>query len=64
MNSRLRIDLQLEHLGKNFVRVKADTDTSFTIRAGTFFTLLDPLGCGKTACRGSPQNLNNRTPTG
>ncbi len=41
-------DLQCSNLTKQFGDTKAVDDVSFTVPAGSFFSILGPSGCGKT----------------
>ncbi len=41
-------DLNVQNLTKNYGQVKAVDDVSFTVPAGSFFSILGPSGCGKT----------------
>jgi spermidine/putrescine ABC transporter ATP-binding subunit len=42
------VDIQLSRVTKRFGRVTAVDGVSFTVRRGSFFSLLGPSGCGKT----------------
>jgi spermidine/putrescine transport system ATP-binding protein len=42
------IDLQAEHVGKQYGGQLAVKDLSFTVERGSFFSILGPSGCGKT----------------
>lgn len=42
------IDLEAEHVGKQYAGQPAVKDLSFTVERGSFFSILGPSGCGKT----------------
>ena len=44
----MAIDLQAEHIGKDYAGQPAVKDLSFTVERGSFFSILGPSGCGKT----------------
>ncbi|MGH8857190.1 MAG: ATP-binding cassette domain-containing protein, partial [Polaromonas sp.] len=44
----MQIDLQAEHVGKQYGGQPAVKDLSFTVERGSFFSILGPSGCGKT----------------
>ncbi|SFB80915.1 spermidine/putrescine transport system ATP-binding protein [Polaromonas sp. OV174] len=44
----MSIDLQAEHVGKQYGGQLAVKDLSFTVERGSFFSILGPSGCGKT----------------
>ncbi|MBC7610676.1 MAG: ABC transporter ATP-binding protein [Polaromonas sp.] len=44
----MAIDLQAEHVGKDYAGQPAVKDLSFTVERGSFFSILGPSGCGKT----------------
>ncbi|WP_309683444.1 ABC transporter ATP-binding protein [Polaromonas sp.] len=42
------VDLEAEHVGKQYAGQPAVRDLSFTVERGSFFSILGPSGCGKT----------------
>jgi len=44
----MTLDLEVEHLVRDFAKFRAVDDVSFTVEQGSFFSILGPSGCGKT----------------
>ncbi len=44
----MAIDLEAEHVGKQYAGQPAVRDLSFTVERGSFFSILGPSACGKT----------------